>query len=358
MRCGPRSLAAVLALLASGSASAVELNYTWKKGDVHRFQYEDDSTIEMKMPGMGADMGGMQMQMPGMNMGAAGMNMRMKVQSTFSQKVLAVRPDGTAEVELTLEKMTLISGDKRVTALDKLPAAARKVKAEVDRKGHATFYRMVTVYLQEGRTVVGVHNARVGPGGASASMTAGDRRVDVVAAVDPKTGSVSLAMEEKKVPPALKAVQVKEEDPSVDVLPKQIFDMMVLPEGDLAPGGSYEVTTPMGAMKTTLAAMEDSVAQLRTVVAQKAEAPTEAQAEAMAGSQRDGDENEGPGQAMGGMNMGGGSNMGMQVDIDVTGGFDVAAGRLVRIEGTQTIDQSMGGMGGTKIRSSFALQRL
>ncbi len=316
MRHGSRSLAAVLALLASGSASAVELNYTWKKGDVHRFQYEDDSTIEMKMPGMGADMGGM--QMPGMNMGAAGMNVRMKLQSTFSQKVLAVRPDGSAEVELTLEKMALISGDKRVTALDKIPAAAKKVKAEVDRKGHAKFYRMVTVYLQEGRTVVGV----------PATLTAGDTRVSVVAAVDPKTGSVSLAMDEKKVPPALKAVQVKEEDPSVDVLPKHIFEMMVLPEGDLSPGGSYEVTSPMGAMRTTLAAMEDSLVQLRTVVAQKAEVPTEAQAE------------------------------GMKVDLDVTGGFDVAAGRLVRIEGTQTIDQSMGGMGGTKIRSSFALQRL
>jgi hypothetical protein len=359
MRHGSRSLAAVVALLASGSASAVELNYTWKKGDVHRFQYEDDSTIEMKMPGMGANMGGMQMQMPGMNMGAAGMNMRMKVQSTFSQKVLAVRPDGTAEVELTLEKMALISGDKRITALDKIPAAARKVKAEVDRKGHAKFYRMVTVYLQEGRTVVGVHDVKVGPTGASASMTAGDTRVSVVAAVDPKTGSVSLAMDEKKVPPALKAVQVKEEDPSVDVLPKHIFEMMVLPEGDLAPGGSYEVTTPMGAMKTTLSAMEDSLAQLRTVVAQKVEAPAEAQAE----TADTGSGDEGPGQAMagmnmGGMDMGGGSNMGMQVDVDVTGGFDVAAGRLIRIEGTQTIDQSMGGMGGTKIRSSFALQRL
>jgi hypothetical protein len=350
MRSDSRSLAAVLALLASGSASAVELNYTWKKGDVHRFQYEDDSTIEMKMPGMDANMGGMQMQMPGMNMGAAGMNMRMKVQSTFSQKVLAVRPDGTAEVELTLEKMSLISGDKRVTALDKIPAAAKKVKAEVDRKGHAKFFRMVTVYLQEGRTVVGVHNASVGPRGASATMTAGDTQVSVVAAVDPKTGSVSLAMDEKKVPPALKAVQVKEEDPSVDVLPKHIFEMMVLPDGDMAPGSSFEVATPMGAMKTTLAAMEDSFAQLHTVVAQKVEAPAEAQ---------DGD--EGPGQAMGGMNMGGMNTsgpMGMQVDVDVTGGFDVAAGRLVRIEGTQTIDQSMGGMGGTKILSRFSLQRL
>jgi len=356
MRSGPRSLAAALALLVSGSASAVELNYQWKKGDVHRFQYEDDSTMEMKMPGMGANMPGMpanmpgmQMNMPGMNMGAGGMNVRMKVQSTFSQKVLAVRPDGTAEVELTLEKMDLIGGDKRISTLDKIPAAAKKVKAEVDRKGHAKFYKMVTVYVQEGRTLVGVQDLQVGPQGvnASSSATVGDRQVKVVAAVDPKTGTFTVAMDEKKLPPALKAVEVKEEDPGIDVLPKQIFEMMVLPEGDMTPGGRYEVATPAGTMAMTLATVEENVAQLHTTVAQNTSA---AQAEAMANAQG-GDEG-----ATGGMQ--GGADMGQKVDMDVTSGFDVAAGRLVRIEGTQTIEQSMGGMGGMKTRSRFALQRL
>ena len=356
MRSGPRSLAAALALLVSGSASAVELNYQWKKGDVHRFQYEDDSTMEMKMPGMGANMPGMpanmpgmQMNMPGMNMGAGGMSVRMKVQSTFSQKVLAVRPDGTAEVELTLEKMDLIGGDKRISTLDKIPAAAKKVKAEVDRKGHAKFYKMVTVYVQEGRTLVGVQDLQVGPQGvnASSSATVGDRQVKVVAAVDPKTGTFTVAMDEKKLPPALKAVEVKEEDPGIDVLPKQIFEMMVLPEGDMTPGGRYEVATPAGTMAMTLATVEENVAQLHTTVAQNTSA---AQAEAMAHNAEQPSEDE--------AGMQGGANMGMKVDMDVTSGFDVAAGRLVRIEGTQTIDQSMGGMGGVKVRSRFALQRL
>jgi hypothetical protein len=375
MRFGARSLAAALVLFASGSASAVELNYQWKKGDVHRFQYEDDTTMEMKMPGGMGGMPGMGMQMPGMEMGKGGMNVRMKVQSVFSQKVLSVRPDGTAEVELTLEKMDLVGADKRVTTIDTIPAAAKKVKAEVDRKGNAKFYKMVTVYIQEGRTVVGVHNLKAGPRGASASMTAGDTRVEVVAAVDPKKGTITLAMEEKKAPPpALKAVKIKEEDPSVDVLPKQIFDMMVLPEGDMTPGGRYEVTTPMGAMATTLAELENNLAQMRTTVAQKTEIPTD-ESQVGAAEQESGDEDEGGSpQAMGGMNMGGmggmnaggggmpgqgsGSGMGMNVDVDVTTGFDVAAGRLVRIEGTQVMDQSMGGMGGMKVRSRFSLQRL
>jgi hypothetical protein len=154
-------------------------------------------------------------------------------------------------------------------------------------------------------------------------------------------------MDEKKLPPALKAVEVKEEDPGIDVLPKQIFEMMVLPEGDMTPGGRYEVATPAGAMAMTLATVEENIAQLHTTVAQNTSA---AQAEAMANAQ-DGDEG-----ATGGMQ--GGADMGQKVDMDVTSGFDVAAGRLVRIEGTQTIDQSMGDMGGMKTRSRFALQRL
>jgi hypothetical protein len=244
--------------------------------------------------------------------------------------------------------MDLIGGDKRISTLDKIPAAAKKVKAEVDRKGHAKFYKMVTVYVQEGRTLVGVQDLKVGPQGvsASSSATVGDRQVKVVAAVDPKTGSITVAMDEKKLPPALKAVEVKEEDPGIDVLPKQIFEMMVLPEGDMTPGGRYEVSTPAGAMAMTLAAVEGNVAQLHTTVAQDTSA---AQAQAMANAEQPSEDEAG---------MQGGANMGMKVDMDVTSGFDVAAGRLVRIEGTQTIDQSMGGMGGMKTRSRFALQRL
>ena len=63
MHRGFRGLSVALVLFTAGSASAVEFNYTWKKGDVHRFQYEDDSTIEMKMAG-----GMPGMQMPGMQL--------------------------------------------------------------------------------------------------------------------------------------------------------------------------------------------------------------------------------------------------------------------------------------------------
>lgn len=368
MNRGARSLLAALTLLVSSSAFAVELNYKWKKGEVHRFRYEDDTTFEMKMPGMGA-MGGI--QMPGMNMGSGGMEMNMKVRSVFSQKVLSVGKDGTAQVQLTLERMELMQGGERIAALDKIPPAARKVKAEVDRKGNAKFYRMVTVYLQDERAVVGVHDLKAGKHGARASMSAGDTQVDVVAAVDPKSGSISLAMNTKKKPPALRAVKIKEEDPSVDVLPRGLFEMMVLPEGDLAPSGRYEVTTPLGRMAMSMNELEGNVAELHTRTLSEVTAPAESAPET-------GDEEEDLGEMpdtdmdmdmdadmdMGGMpgmksapgGKPGGASAGM--DVDVTSGFDVAAGRLLRMKGSQNSEMNMGGMAGMKTRSSFTLQRL
>lgn len=385
MRRGLRSVLAAVVMLGAGSASAVELNYTWKKGDVHRFRYEDDTTVEMKMAGMEA-MGGM---MPGM--GAGGMAMKLRVQSQFSQKVLAVRPDGTADIEFTLEQMDIFQAGNKVAAITQVPPAARKVTAEVDRKGRARFYRMVTVYMQEERLVVGVHGvAQAGPNGARVAMNDGERNIEVVASVNPKTGAITASMTETKAkkkappPPALRAVHVKEEDPGVDVLPKQIFEMMVLPEGDVQPGSRADISTPLGDIAVTFREQTDKVVRLHTAMAgKKVEAPAET-AEMGAGDTEDVGEEHGSDEApaMGGMAMGGMAGMpgmpgmpgaggakrgarqgaapaaGMKMDLDVTSGFDVAAGRLLSIEGTGGMNMDMAGSGGMKQSSRFTLSRL
>ena len=48
--------------------------------------------------------------------------------------------------------------------------------------------------------------------------------------------------------------------------------------------------------------------------------------------------------------------MGMKTEVDVTSGFDVAAGRLLHVEGTSDMEQSMGGTGMT-VHSRFSLRR-
>ena len=110
------------------------------------------------------------------------------------------------------EHFALIAGPCTVESRDQTLEAARVVKAEVDRKGNAKFFKMVTLYMQEDRMVLGVHKVQAGPNGvrSSASATVGDQKVEVVASVDPKTGKITAAMKTSAAPPpALKAVQVK-----------------------------------------------------------------------------------------------------------------------------------------------------
>jgi hypothetical protein len=371
-----------LALLLAAPVFAVELNYKWKKGDTHRFSYEDDTTFEMAMAGM-AGMPGM----PGMAaMGSAGGGMKLKVQTVFRQKVLAVRPDGTADVELTVEKLDFFQGGQKVANISQVPPAARVVKAEVDRKGKAKFYKMVTLYMKDERMILGVHKAHVGPRGAqaSASATVGDEKVEVVASVDPRTGTVTAAMKTSAAPPpALKAVQIKEEDPGIDVLPKHIFEMMVLPDGNMEPGSEARVAAPFGKLLVALDAIEGGTARIRTrldgqrvgVDAQPAPSTTAqkkpAEDEMDTGMEQDGSGEMGAnmgGMNMGGMNMGGPPggmgdaeggmpSAGMKMDADVTSGFDVAKGRLMTIGGTVAMDVDMGA-GRMRTHSRINLKRI
>ncbi|HEY8208425.1 MAG TPA: hypothetical protein VIG99_13135, partial [Myxococcaceae bacterium] len=145
---------------------AVELSYRWKAGDVHRFTYEDDTAVQMDMsgmPGMGAMGGMMGMSAPGMSADSGGMKVRAKVLTTFSEKVMSVRPDGTADIQLTVERMEISAGGAKTAVLSQIPPAARVVRAEVDRKGHARFYDMVTVYVQDEQMYVGVHKVSASP---------------------------------------------------------------------------------------------------------------------------------------------------------------------------------------------------
>ena len=353
-------LALTGALLVSSAAAAVELAYTWKKGDTHRFRYEDDTTFEMKMGGM-----------PGMAMmggAAGGGGMRIRLASEFSEKVLGVRPDGTADVELTIEKMELVQEGRRISVLEQIPAKARRVKAEIDRKGRATFYEMVTVYMVDDRMVVGVH-AEAGATGGRAKARAGDEEVELVASIDPKTGAVTASAKVTKVEKkqAKKAVQVKKEDPGVDVFPKQIFQMMELPEGDLVPGSRVTVKSPLGTVAFAVPELEGAVASLRvTMEGNELEASDQGvKSKDASGMDALGGMGMMPGMDMGSMGMGMGEGpgaasptAGMKMDCDVTGRFDTAAGRLLGLQGSVQSDMSMGGMGSMKTRSTFQLTRI
>ena len=89
--------AAALVFLSAGSAHAVELVYKWKAGDQHRFQYEEKT--QFALSGM---MGMAMTPTPG---GDAAMTAT--VRSAFSEKVLKARPDGSADILLTIDTLSI-----------------------------------------------------------------------------------------------------------------------------------------------------------------------------------------------------------------------------------------------------------
>jgi hypothetical protein len=329
-------------ILLQSTVLAVELDYKWKKGDVHRFSYADETRFDVEMPGMD------------------GMKAKVKVESVFSEKVLRVKPDGKADVELVIEKLDIYQEGKKLATIQKVPPAARMVKAEVDKKGRAKFYKMVTVYIHDNAVYVGIHNASVGPRSASASATAsgpeGSVTVDLVASVDPKTGRITASAKVTERPPALKKVKIKQEDPAVDVLPKGIFEMMVMPDGSIEPGDEQEVKLPFVTMTVALDELQGAVANLKTR-SKVTDDSGGGGMPGMGGGMPGMPDTDGM-PDMGGMMkdaLGGG---GLQLKTDAATRFDTGKGRLLGIEGTMGMEMSMGGMGGIKTNSSFTLRRI
>jgi hypothetical protein len=337
----PILISGLVALLICSTAGAIELNYQWKQGDVHRFDYQDETKFVMSAGAMGAQ------------------TMTLKVMSTFSQKVLSVAADGTAEIEFTLEKLQLQQGNRQASTLKQIPPLARTARAEVDTKGHAKFVQMVTMYVHENRVYLGVRKFAAGPDGASASVEAGGPEggvaVDLVAAIDPKTGKVTASAKAREIPAELKKVTLKQDDPGVDVLPRQIFELMVLPEGQFSPGGSLQTDTPFGKISATLETFEKGLAKLTMTIEGKQVAV------GAGGLPPDGDAPPDMGAMMGGQlggMLGGGPGGGMKADVASSLRFDVGVGKLLQIKGQIKTEMSMGGMAGVKTDTAFDLKRI
>src|SRR4051794_40556159 len=107
-----RLLACVIFLTWSRLAAAGELAYKWKKGDAHQFHFTSKTKLNVTMGQIpGAPAAGM----PGMDMvqgmmgggGGSGMNADIDMTCDFTEKILSVKPDGTADVELLINQLTI-----------------------------------------------------------------------------------------------------------------------------------------------------------------------------------------------------------------------------------------------------------
>ncbi len=188
------------------------------------------------------------------------------IRSVFTQRVLATRSDGSADIELPIEKLEVSLGKRSFDALNRLPLEGRVLPAKVDSKGHMILHRLVTVYLNEGRVYLGMRNFAAQPKGSSGPAEARESRhrarIDMFASFDPRTGrlSGSASLTDKS---ALAAVEVHEEDPAVDAVPRRLFDMLEFPESARPRDGVLEVRRPVRTARWRLASLEGSLATLR-----------------------------------------------------------------------------------------------
>ena len=422
----PRTLAALAFAALCGPfaapAQAVELNYKWKAGDVHRFRYQEDTRF--KLPAVaGLALGGLA--------GSSGA-LNIQVRSTFAEKVLQARADGSANVELRIEQLEVVQGSGApVNALAALPEVARTVRAVVDRKGHVKPERAIVIYQHEGRYFLGAQiSAGAGSGGVSASASASatlpdGQKVEVYAALDLQSGKVSGGVRAAGNAVAARAVKISPDDPALDVLPRRLFDLLVLPDGDIAPGSTTEAQIPVGTIRISCASLEGAVAPLRFQTAVAAAASSEGADKATAtgdtsglpggglggipggglggipggglggipggapggtpggvtggfpgGEQAVGSGLEGEGEVAGGGHVvggrvggrpgdatrGGGISTGLQFDMDLRSRFETAAGKLLEVKGTVHTANQLGNAagvgGGVTVDSTITLTRL
>ena len=354
-------LLAALALLCP-SAQAVELNYAWKPGDVHPFRYREDTTVTVSAMGM---------RVPPVTT---------SFQTDFSERVVSAAPGGGARLEITVESLSIYEGERLVATLTDFPERGRRLVADVDRKGHMSFPYITTIIKVEGQYLVGVRATAQ----ASASVSVNGERVEIFAAVSASSGQVIATT---------KTVEIKEAQP-LDILPRELFDMMVLPDGDLPPNDPLTVAVDMAGMKLEqrflVTSLDANVATLQLGVKTSTDMREAASGDAsgsmalsgmgmpsmgasvsgmgmgdMDDDMDDMDDMDEDMEGLGGMGglgglggLGAASGMGdMKLTLDATARFDAAQGRFLNTKGSLDQSISMGGTGSTDLHSVFSLER-
>ncbi|MCA9676743.1 MAG: hypothetical protein KC464_17040 [Myxococcales bacterium] len=253
------------ATTATASGQAYQLSYGWRAGDVHRYRYAETVEVEASMGGgggMGADMtGGMGASMGGGM--AGGISISIDATSDVALHVLDVADDGWAHVTLDLTAYDLSSGGQRLLALDALPRAARTAEAWISPRGEVVFANVVLVAF-EGETMAVASTARAADRAAArarVSASVGDQELTIESEVDLQAGTSKAKGSSRSRKRRLAA-----DATTLDVMPRQLLQMIVLPDDAIAGGSHVEVATPFGAASVTLTELDDQRLAYDTVI--------------------------------------------------------------------------------------------
>lgn len=231
-----RALIFALILFFAAQAAAVELNWTWKKGDVHRYRTRSTQTVGMDMMGMKV-------------------NAKHKIDATFAVRVKSVSRSGDARAELAVEKF-VVTDDKGqpIASLAGLSPTAVVTPVIIDKKGHFTFERLVWLVVDDAGGSMLV-SASANGSGASASARGGGQEVAVWARFDRKTGKLSAGYSTANVGRKTAKIRVKDNAQRIDLVPRQFLELLRLPVGPINKGDNvkariadWQITTKVKAV--------------------------------------------------------------------------------------------------------------
>lgn len=314
------------------------LSYKWKPGTVYKFKCLQNDHIKMGGGGM-------------MGMMAMGGDMKFKTESIFALRIDQLLGNGGAMGSFYLIDFK-VTDDKGNTManLSNLPARSVEADFTVDKSGNFTFTEIpVLVCRESGNLLI---STKVEKGEMAASAEADGERVSLFAEFNPKTGTLKAGYSVSTISkPKPKPVTIKEDDETIDLLPSQFLDLLVLPEGPVAAGMKLKTKMYDTEITEKVLSFNAGIAELNFDIKSSVDAEKfEKDAKKMAG-----DEDEDKGEMnmdmgdMGGMGMPGmGGNGTPQIKQELEGNinlsFDNTKGMMRRMDGTINNHMNMMGM--------------
>lgn len=308
---------------------AIELNYNWKPGTAYTFNGTIVDNISTSMMGM---------------------NVQDKYTTSvdFVLAIQSVDGEGTASGTLYLINFNVKnSKGVSVASLLNLPKNSVKSEVKVDRKGNFEFLREIHLLTTPTSNVLVYANAT--ESGVSGGVNTGEEKVEAYAEFDPKTGKLKAGYSVTALKP--KKVTVKENDESdeLDVIPYDLLEFLLLPEGDVNQGDQVRVQAGMYICDFNMLTVTP------TLVSMKERIATDKNADMFGGGA-----NGNTGEGSFNMGFGGAEEMEMEeedkavmndakammptITGDITSNFDPANGIFLNAKGTVTSTMDYMGM--------------
>ena len=334
------TISLLLFFLNYSSIAQNSLSYKWQANSTYKFKAVQNDKIKMGGSGM-------------MGMMAVAGDMEFKTESVFTLKIDQVMPNGSARGSFYLLNFKATDNKGNTLAsLANIPREAIEADFVVDKKGNFTFIEIPILLCREGATLL--VETKIEKGEMAASVEADGERVTLFAEFNPKTGSLKAGYTAATIAkPKPKAITVKEDDETIDLLPTDFLDLLQLPEGPVASGKVMKVKMYDTEITEKIMDFTNNVATINYDIKSALNARKfEKDAKKMAGDNDDESKEESnaemnmgmEGMGMPGMEGNETPDMGQEVTGDITLTFDNEKGMFNKMSGDIVSKSNMMGM--------------